>query len=275
MLPFASVEWRGGASTVHYRMATMVQNRGAGEDDSQTAVWLPAMGMRNGGLAIEHGLHQEVGWERETDASGLAVVVYTDRIDNPVLEAMGHFAEGDSPAAAAVLFDSASNLLRAAGPGFSSAGVQASMEHRLAGNNRIRVSYASGGALAMPAMSQSAPLTEVLAVARPRHVQTYAISLSGTLDGTRTRWRASYRWQPDDTVTEVAPFARDEAAPFLNLQVSQPIHLTHDGSGGLEALLDVRNLLAEGYRPYILSDGSLLLFATDQRSLRAGLAFTF
>jgi hypothetical protein len=43
----------------------------------------------------------------------------------------------------------------------------------------------------------------------------------------------------------------------------------------LEALLDVRNLLAEGYRPYLLSDGSLLLFADDQRSLRAGLAFTF
>jgi hypothetical protein len=61
----------------------------------------------------------------------------------------------------------------------------------------------------------------------------------------------------------------------LNLRVSQPIHITRDGSGGLEALLDVRNLLAEGYRPYILSDGSLLLFADDQRSMRAGLAFTF
>ena len=51
--------------------------------------------------------------------------------------------------------------------------------------------------------------------------------------------------------------------------------VTRDGSGGLEALLDMRNLLAEGYSPYILSDGSLLLFAQDQRSIRAGLAFTF
>jgi hypothetical protein len=37
----------------------------------------------------------------------------------------------------------------------------------------------------------------------------------------------------------------------------------------------MRNLLAEGYQPYILSDGSLILFAQDQRSIRAGLAFTF
>jgi hypothetical protein len=275
MLPFATVEWHGGASTVRYRMATMVQDHGAGEDESQTAVWLPAMAMRNGGLAMEHGFHQEIGWERETDASGVAVAIYSDRINNPVLEAMGHFAGGQSPAASGMLFDSASNLLRAAGPAFSAAGVEASVEHRLAGDNRIRVSYASGGALVMPALPQSTPLTEVLAMARPRHAQTFAISLSGTLDGTRTRWRASYRWQPDDTVTQVAPFAQDASAPFLNIQLSQPIHITRDGSGGLEALLAVRNLLAQGYRPYILSDGSLLLFATDQRSLRAGLAFTF
>jgi hypothetical protein len=275
MLPFATVAWHGGASTVRYRMATMVESYGSDEDESQTAVWLPAMAMRNGGLAIEHGFHQEIGWERETDASGMDVVLYSESIDNPVIEAMGHFAGGDSPVAAAMLFDSASNLLRAAGPAFSSAGVLAGVEHRLPGENRIRVSYASGSALVMPALAQSTPLAEVLASARPRQVQSYTLSLSGTLDGTRTQWRASYRWQPDDTVTAVAPFAQDATAPFLNIRVSQPIHITRDGSGGLEALIDVRNLLAEGYRPYILSDGSLLLFATDQRSLRAGLAFTF
>ena len=118
-------------------------------------------------------------------------------------------------------------------------------------------------------------MTDVLAAAHSRHAQTYAISLSGTLDGTGTQWRASYTWQPDDDVTPVAPFAQEMAEPFLNLHFRQPIHITRDGSEGLEALLDVRNLLAEGYQPYILSDGSLLLFAQDQRSFRAGLAFTF
>jgi hypothetical protein len=37
----------------------------------------------------------------------------------------------------------------------------------------------------------------------------------------------------------------------------------------------VRNLLAQGYRPFLLSDGSLLIFAQDQRSIRAGLSFSF
>jgi hypothetical protein len=51
--------------------------------------------------------------------------------------------------------------------------------------------------------------------------------------------------------------------------------VSHDGSVGVEALLDVRNLLAEGYRPFILSDGSLLIFSQDQRGIRGGLAITF
>lgn len=274
MLPFANVEWHGGTNTVRYRMATMTEEMARGGDESETAVWLPAMAMRDGALTIEHGFHQEIGWERQTDTSALAVMVFSDRIDNPVLEAMGHFT-GSVLRASGVLFDPGSDLMRVAGPAFSSTGVQASVQHRLPGDNHVRVSYASGAALTMPTLSRATPLGEVLGAVHSRHVQTYTIALSGTLDGSETRWRASYRWQPDDTVTEVAPFDADASSPFLNVRLSQPIHIAREGSGGLEALLEVRNLLAEGYRPYILSDGSLLLFADNARSVRAGLAFTF
>ena len=101
-------------------------------------------------------------------------------------------------------------------------------------------------------------MTQVLAAARPRHAQTYAISFSGTLEGTGTHWRASYSWQPEDTVTAVAPFAQDAAAPFLNVHFRQPIRLTRDGSEGLEALLDVRNLLAEATTPIFLATARCL-----------------
>jgi len=283
VLPYANVEFQHGDKSVRYRMATMMQDQDRSGDESNAAAWLPAMSMRGGALTIQHGIHQEIGWERQTDASDLTVMVYSDRVYNPVLQALGHFAANGAgngsttgfTADAAGLFDPASNLMRVAGPAFSSAGVQASVARRLPGNNRVRVSYASGAALVMSALPPATQLEEVIAAAHPRRAQMYSISLSGTLDGTGTRWRASYRWQPADTVTEIAPFAEDAASPYLNLRVSQPIHVTRDGSGGLEALLDVRNLLAEGYRPYILSDGSLLLFADDQRSMSAGLAFTF
>jgi len=276
VLPFASVGWRSGNSAVRYRMTSVLP--GAPEaEDSQVRSWLPALSARDGSLAIEHGLHQELGWERRTNLSGVSVVVFADRIDNPVIEAMSNFAEGNS-SFAAVLLDPASGLFRAAGPQFSTTGMSASLGHRLPGGNHFLLSYANGSALvlaAVPSSPQSASLAQVLASAYPRRTQEYALSLSGTLDGTKTRWRASYRWQPEDTVTQVAPFAVDATAPWLSLRLRQPIHLCHNGCGDLEALFNVGNLMAQGYRPYLLSDGSLLVFAQDQRSIGAGLVFNF
>jgi hypothetical protein len=273
MLPFASVGWRDGDSTVRYRMSTL---RPAAPDaeDTEARAWLPAVSARNGTLALEHGLHQELGWERRTDVSGVSVLVFSDRTDNPVIEAMSRFTAG-GPAAAAVLLDRESGLLHTTGPDFSSAGLAATYERRLPGGNHMRLSYANGNALVVSALPQAASLAQVLSGVRPRRAQMYTLSLSGTLDGSGTRWRASYRWQPEDTVTQVAPFAVDAAAPYFNLHIRQPIHLHRDGTCGFEALLDVRNLLAEGYHPFLTSDGSLLIFAQDQRSVRAGLAFSF
>ncbi|MGB6745566.1 MAG: carboxypeptidase-like regulatory domain-containing protein [Terracidiphilus sp.] len=276
-LPFAAVEWRAGNTAVRYRMATMVPDSEA-DNAINGEEYMPRFSERNGNLVVERGMHQEIGWERGTDTSSMAVMVYTDTVSDPILEAMTRFAAGDTaqaPVAADALLDTASGLLRAAGPAFSTTGVEAAVERRLPGRNRIRLSYANGNALVMPALPSPASFRQVLATARPRRTQAYSISLSGTLDGTGTRWRASYRWQPDDTVTAVAPFDENAALPYLNVRLRQPIHITRDGSCGVEALLEVRNLLAQGYRPYILSDGSLLIFAQEQRGIRGGLAFTF
>jgi hypothetical protein len=271
LLPFASVGWRQGNSALRYRMATQLP--GAPDSkDTEAQAWLPALSARNGKLAIEHGNHQELDWERHTDASSVAVLLFDDRISNPVIEAMSRFAVGDS-APATVLFDSASGLLRAAGPQFSTAGVAAAFEHSLPGGNHLRLSYANGGALVLAAPAAS--LAQLIAGVHPRHAHSYALSLSGTLDGTGTRWRASYRWQPEETLTQVDPFTLNAVEPYLNLHLRQPIHLRRNSTGSFEAVLDLRNLLAEGYCPYLLSDGSLLIFAQDQRSIRAGLAFSF
>ncbi len=276
-LPYAGVDWRQGYSTVGYRIATLVPGPQAA-DESQPGAWLPQFSARNGSLAMERGTHQEIGWERRTEISGMSVVVYTDRIENPVMEAAYNFAAGSKTAAQieqAALTDRAAGLLNAAGPDISGAGVQAAVERRLPGGSDLRLSYANGDALVMPAMPKPVKFAELVAAAHPRRAEMYTLSISGTLDGTKTRWRASYRWQPDSTITAVAPYAADGDGPYLNVYVRQPIRLRSEGSGGFEALVDVSNLLAEGYRPYLMSDGSVLLFAEGQRCVRGGVAFTF
>jgi hypothetical protein len=277
-LPFASVAWRNGDTTLRYRMTTALPSAADGEG-SGTGV--PTVSMRNGRLALEHGLHQEIGWQHSTGNSDVAVLVYADKIDNPVMEAVGNpGASGTGADTAAVLYDAASGLMRAAGPGFNSAGMQASAEHTLTRASQIRVGYANGSALVLASQQGGQPmgLGQLLASAHARHAQSYSISLSGTLDGSGTRWRATYRWQPEETITPVASFASDAADPYLNLQFRQPIRIRRDGSdgvGGFEVLVNLRNLLAEGYRPYLLSDGSLVVFAQDQRSFSGGVAFNF
>ena len=270
-LPFITIGWHDGNSTVAYRFATAVPDA-ASEAESEPATWLPAVAMRNGRLALEHGIHQQIAWQRTTDASGVSIAVYSDSIDNPVLEAVS--ANGDAPVSAA-LYDPMSGILRIAAPGYSTTGVVASVRHRLPHGHSIRVSYASGDAMVMPGTPHPTPLALLAAAARPRHAEMYALSLSGTVDGTGTRWRASYRWQPEDTVTRVAPYAEDADSPYLNLHFRQPMCARGEGARSLDAVLDMRNVLAQGRHPFILTDGSLLLFAQDQRALSAGLAFTF
>jgi hypothetical protein len=277
-LPFFTVGWRRDHnSTLSYRLETSVPGNSS-EDESRPGAWLPAISVRNGNLALERGLHQGLAWRRNTDATGLAVLLYADSLNNPVLEAMSRLASGDSSQfAGTALYDRSSGLMRSAGPGFSTAGIVATADRRLPGGNNLRVSYANGDALTMQHPGKFSPLTlnQVLALAHPHRAQMYSLSLSGTLDGTGTRWRASYRWQPEETVTRVAPFTMDAAEPFFNVHLRQAVSRRHEGSKGVDAMVDVRNLLAQGYRPFVLSDGSILMFAQDQRSISAGVAFTF
>jgi hypothetical protein len=274
-LPSASIGWRDGNAVIRYRMTTVLPAVHA-TSGSPVDEYLPAVVLRNGELAVERGLHQEISWERQTDASGMSIAVFADHVSNPVLEASSRFAAGETPASTAgILYDQASGLLRAAGPDYATAGFTASFERRLPGGQAVRLSYANGNALAMQASVRPVLISQMLGSARPRRVQTYALSLSGTLDGAGTKWRASYRWQPEDTVTAAAPFVADDAEPYLNLHLRQPICPHHEGANGIEALLDVRNMLAQGYRPYVSSDGSVLIFAQAQRGVSAGLAFTF
>jgi UDP:flavonoid glycosyltransferase YjiC (YdhE family) len=60
-----------------------------------------------------------------------------------------------------------------------------------------------------------------------------------------------------------------QSDPFLNVFVRQPI------GGHVEALIDIRNLLAQGYVPVVASDGQTVYLVESARSVRGGVAFTF
>lgn len=268
-LPYANLNVHRGDSTLYYRLGTALP----GPTEASGSAPRPRAAMDNGELVLEHGLHQEIGWQHQTNKSQIAVAVYSDHLAHPVVEAMG---TGSAIAAQDALYDRGSAMLRGVAPDYSATGFEASFEHNLGSSGRIRLSYANGGTLLLPsaqALAARGTLNQTLAAARPRRAQTYSITLSGTLEGSGTRWSASYRWQPEDAITAVTPFTQIATSPYLNLHLRQP--LRRRGNVRVDALLDGRNLLADGYHPITLSDGSVLLLAQQPRALGAGLAFTF
>jgi hypothetical protein len=101
--------------------------------------------------------------------------------------------------------------------------------------------------------------------------------ISGTLPKTRTRWIAGYRWISGPALTPVDMFnaSPGQTDPYLSFFLRQPIPGTGFLPGHMDALIDVRNLLAQGYIPLLGQDGRTVYLVQSARSVRGGLAFTF
>ena len=119
----------------------------------------------------------------------------------------------------------------------------------------------------------TAEFAEALSGLKARNSEAATIALTGRL-ATETRVRASYRWQPSSLVTAVDPYSGFGDQAFLSCQVRQPIRWSRLPQG-LDATIDVTNLLAEGYRPFLSADGQTLYFAQAPRTVQGGLSFTF
>ena len=102
-----------------------------GADESESATICPQLGARNGELVLEHGLHQEIGWERQTDASSVAVVVFADDMRNPVIEAASRLAAGaGAPPHRTLCMTRSAACFTPPGPNYRTTGVMADVQRR-------------------------------------------------------------------------------------------------------------------------------------------------
>jgi hypothetical protein len=272
--PFAGLEWHAGAARVSYSVAAAPEMQNA-DDMADTDSLAPSFSEVNGTLRVQHGLHQEFRVEADAASGSALAAFYHDGVRNPIVEGGGSpsqqdFAQGD------VLYDPVSQVIRAAGPGYTTAGFKLGATARVGKSTWASVSYANGGALTLPASHSSLTPGEALGSMRMRESQAATAALSGKLAAAGgTQWRASYRWQPAATVNSVDLFDNNGQDAYLSILIRQPIPCGSLLPNGVEALIAVRNLLAEGYRPFLAPDGSALYFAQAARSVQAGLAFNF
>jgi len=110
-----------------------------------------------------------------------------------------------------------------------------------------------------------------------RNRETVAAKVSGGVPHAKTRWIASYRWTSGTALTPVDMFddSPGRTDPYLGLFLRQPIPGTGFLPGHMDAVVDIRNLLAQGYVPVMGHDGRTVYLVQAARSIRGGVAFTF
>ena len=271
--PFAGIRMRAGDAMFSYGIATAPGAQQADAIDRANTL-PPAIAERNGRLVLEHGLHQELAYSTSAGKLRVRVTAFHDRLDHPLVSGGGIISAADWKSGN-LLYDSSTGALEAAGTNFDSDGVVAELKQLLPDDMWISVKLGTGDSLMMESSAEALSLNSALSSLRPRRTGMVSAIYGGKLQHAGTQWQASYQWQQEGALTAVDPFDPNLRNPYLSFYLRQPIRCRGILPNGMEALIDVRNLLAQGYRPFVTSDGSVLYFAQAPRALEGGLSFSF
>ena len=220
---------------------------------------------------VERAHHQELSLSQRVGKTNVQVAVYSDRIVDPALTGAGEVsAEGGF-----LLPDLASGTFSFTGQNLNTGGVRVVFQRKLLDDLTATVDYGYGGVLNLT--TPDVPLQNAQSYLSAVRRQAVAAKLSGTLPRTHTRWIASYRWVDGPAITPVDMFnsSPGRSDPFFNLFIRQPIPSMGFLPGHMEAIIDLRNLLAQGYVPVLGQDGQTVYLVQSARSVRGGVVFNF
>ena len=231
----------------------------------------PRMSMASFSPAVEKAHHQEVAVSHREGATSVQAAFYSDRVVDPALTGVGEFSspEGD------VLPDVYSGTFTYQGRDFEVRGMRLVLERKLTSDISATVDYAFGGTLDLTSNEPTLRNAREDSIVRYRHA--VSAKLSGKAPCTKTHWMASYGWTNGRALTPVDMFnsSAGQADPFLDLFFRQPVPRISSLPGHMDVLLEIRNLLAQGYVPVFGQDGRTVYLVQSARAVRGGVAFSF
>jgi len=225
----------------------------------------PRVSLLNFAPQMESAHHQELGLSRRFGRNKLQVAGFTDRVANPALAGTGL----TTTAGGFILPDISAGTFSYEGANLNTSGLRVVLERKFSDDLTATLDYAFGGVLDLTQPDVQLQSAQQFMTTQRRHA--LAGKMSGIVPRTHTRWIASYRWVNGQALTPVDMFnaSPGQTDPYLNIFVRQPI------GGHMEAIIDLRNLLAQGYVPVLGQDGQTVYLVQAARSVRGGVAFTF
>jgi hypothetical protein len=271
--PFLSVMVHPGEVwAVRYKLATSREMQSFDGLDS-IAAELPVAAVCGARLCTESGSHQEIALSRKAGGGVMEAAVYRDAIGRTAVAGGGAMSAAELAESGAMV-DTATGTFRLLGGGGTQLGVRLTLWKPLSSNLWAGLEYVSGAAQAEQHASAQG-LAEVAAGLHAEAAQAATVAVKGRMLRTGTRLRAAYRWQPEHLVTAVGPYEESSNQAYLSFYVGQELRWGDRLPPGLEATIDVTNLLAEGYQPILSADGRTLFLAQSPRTIQGGLSFRF
>jgi len=274
--PYGSADLHLSPNTVlEYSYATSLpdsrREKGFDSSPADLSESNPRVSMLNFSPKLEHAHHQEVSLSRRIGKNNVQLAAFYDRISDTALT-----GTGDVTAAGGFLLpDVYSGTFTYAGNDLRTQGLRVVLQRKFSDDLTATLDYAYGGTLDLLTPGVEIQNVTQSIVTLKRHA--LAAKLSGTFPRTHTRWITSYGWLSGPSLTPVDLFnaSPGRSDPFLNVFLRQPIPTMGFLPQHMEAVIDLRNLLAQGYVPVLGQDGQTVYLVQSARSVRGGVAFTF
>jgi hypothetical protein len=231
----------------------------------------PRVSMANFSTTVERAHHNEVSISHRSGKTNLQLAAYADHVTNPALTGVGSLGtEGGN-----VLPDLYSGTFTYRGRNLDTQGMRLVLQRKLISDLTATLDYSYGGVLDLGKSDAGLQVARADMQVHDRHA--LAGKINGVVPRSKTRWVASYRWTSGPALTPVDWFnaSPGQAEPYLNIFVRQPIPGTGFLPCHMDAIIDLRNLLAQGYVPVMGQDGQTVYLVQAARSIRGGVAFTF
>jgi len=280
--PFASVGAHLSKDTLlEYRYATSVPNtredKGFDSAPADLSETNPRVSLLNDTPQVERGAHHEVALSQREGKNNFQVAYFIDRMHRAALNGVGdldtdfysNMSSGD------FLPDLYSGTFTYSGGDYDAQGVRLVAGRKIAEALTATLDYSFGDVLA--ADGDGLVLNPLATTFHTQRAHAVTAKAAGSIPRCGTRWIASYKWTSGPGVLSAVDMFNASAGrsdPYLNIFVRQPLP-SGFFPGHVEALIDLRNLLSQGYVPFVGRDGRTLYLVQSARAVRAGLAFNF
>jgi hypothetical protein len=269
--PFVRLTARPGSNVVvEYRYATGRELQSS-DDLDQLRPTLTAVTDANGRPLSNRGMHQEFSVSRKLGSRVVSASAYVDRFSYGAIGGSG-LMDRASLQVADVVADPTTGTFEVAGPGYSGRGVSVSLMQPLSPALSGWVEYDLGTALRS---NGDLVMTDLADGVTPQTAEAVSVALRGKVAHTGTAMQLEYRWQPLNTLTQVNAYNVVPEEAYLSFYIRQRLWCGRMLPQGLDAVVEVTNLLEQGYQPVLSPDGETLFLAQAPRAIQGGLAFNF